>query len=207
MSRKRFTCITFMHSNTLFAISWTSSMSSFRSIWSTPSSAECSWLMAQMSCIGQKVMPKRGLIPWLMSSQGKRQIYSGLRIWKTHLFDNLFDRITKCSFYKYGHSGTIERHDAMCVLALNIINEKIYVFLWFWYIILAVMTSLYLLYVLAVIAVPSMRRVMVERNAKFDIKVRVECMNAKLGTLSHSILLDNFLRLCPWIPWMALLVK
>ena len=59
----------------------------------------------------------------------------------------------------------------MCVLALNIINEKIYVFLWFWLIALAVLTSLYLLYVLSVIMVPSMRRVMVERNAKDDIKV------------------------------------
>ena len=59
----------------------------------------------------------------------------------------------------------------MCVLALNIINEKIYVFLWFWLIALAVMTSLYFLYVISVIAVPSMRRVMVERNAKDDVKV------------------------------------
>ena len=80
-------------------------------------------------------------------------------------------RITKCHFHKYGPSGTIERHDAMCVLALNIINEKIYVFLWFWLIALAVLTSLYLLYVLSVIMVPSMRRVMVERNAKDDMKV------------------------------------
>jgi hypothetical protein len=57
---------------------------------------------------------------------------------------SFFFRITKCTFHKYGPSGTIERHDAMCVLALNIINEKIYVMLWFWLIILAVMTSLYM---------------------------------------------------------------
>jgi hypothetical protein len=67
----------------------------------------------------------------------------------------------------------------MCVLALNIINEKIYVMLWFWYIILAVLTSLYLLYVLAVISVPSMRRVMVERNAKHDIKERMDVLLKK----------------------------
>ena len=83
----------------------------------------------------------------------------------------VFPRITKCTFYKYGASGTIESHDAMCVLALNIINEKIFVALWFWFIILAILTSLYLVYVLAVISVPSMRRIMVERNAKHDIKV------------------------------------
>ena len=42
----------------------------------------------------------------------------------------VFPRVTKCTFHKYGSSGTIENVDAMCVLALNIINEKIYVFLW-----------------------------------------------------------------------------
>ncbi len=81
----------------------------------------------------------------------------------------VFPRVTKCHFHKYGPSGTIEKHDSMCILALNIINEKIYIFLWFWYIILAVMTSLYMLYVLAAISVPSMRRHMIERNAKHDI--------------------------------------
>ena len=87
---------------------------------------------------------------------------------------DVFPRVTKCTFHKYGPSGTIERHDAMCVLALNIINEKIYVALWFWFIILAVLTALYLLYVLAVISVPSMRRVLVERNAKSDLKERID---------------------------------
>lgn len=87
---------------------------------------------------------------------------------------DIFPRVTKCTFHKYGPSGTIERHDAMCVLALNIINEKIYVALWFWFIILAVLTGLYFLYVLAVISVPSMRKVLIERNAKHDFKDRID---------------------------------
>ena len=33
-------------------------------------------------------------------------------------------QVSKCSFHKYGVSGTIEVHDALCVLPLNIINEK-----------------------------------------------------------------------------------
>ena len=49
----------------------------------------------------------------------------------------IFPRVTKCSFYKYGPSGTIQTHDSICVLPINIINEKIYVFLWFWLIILS----------------------------------------------------------------------
>lgn len=92
---------------------------------------------------------------------------------------DVFPRITKCTFHKYGPSGTIERHDAMCVLALNIINEKIYVMLWFWLIILAVLTSCYMLYVLAAISVPSMRRTMIERNAKYDHKDRIDILMRK----------------------------
>ncbi|XP_053989359.1 innexin inx7 [Hylaeus volcanicus] len=56
--------------------------------------------------------------------------------------DVIFPKVTKCLFHKYGHSGTIETHDALCVMALNIVNEKIYVFLWYWFIILAVITGL-----------------------------------------------------------------
>ena len=43
----------------------------------------------------------------------------------------VFPKVTKCTFHKYGPSGTITKHDGLCILALNIINEKIYVFLWF----------------------------------------------------------------------------
>ncbi len=93
----------------------------------------------------------------------------------------VFPRITKCTFHKYGPSGTIEQHDAMCVLALNIISEKIYVTLWFWLIILAVITALYLIYVSCVILIPSMRRIMLERNAKAkgDIKEHIDILMRK----------------------------
>lgn len=56
--------------------------------------------------------------------------------------DLVFPKVTKCHFYKYGASGTIQKFDALCVMALNVINEKIFVFLWFWYIVLMVITLL-----------------------------------------------------------------
>lgn len=60
--------------------------------------------------------------------------------------DTVFPKVTKCQFHKYGGSGTIQKLDALCVMALNVINEKIFVFLWFWYIVLAVVTILAILW-------------------------------------------------------------
>ena len=97
-----------------------------------------------------------------------------LQIFVILFLDLLFDvnfffffRLTKCTFHKYGHSGTIEKHDALCLLALNIISEKIYVFVWFWLIILAVLTAGYMIYTIAVIAIPSMRKIMLQVCNKF----------------------------------------
>ena len=57
----------------------------------------------------------------------------------------VFPKVSKCTFHKYGPSGTVERHDGLCVLPLNIINEKIYVFLWFWFVFLSIVTAIQVL--------------------------------------------------------------
>ncbi|KAH0949348.1 hypothetical protein HN011_010117 [Eciton burchellii] len=65
---------------------------------------------------------------------------------KTDPLDIVFPKVTKCIFHKYGPSGTIQKHDALCVMALNIVNEKIYTVLWFWFVLLAIISGLGLLW-------------------------------------------------------------
>ena len=55
----------------------------------------------------------------------------------------VFPRMTKCTFHKFGTSGEVEKHDALCLLPLNIVNEKVYIFLWFWFILLTTWTVSY----------------------------------------------------------------
>ncbi|XP_050308386.1 innexin shaking-B isoform X1 [Anthonomus grandis grandis] len=69
----------------------------------------------------------------------------------------IFPRMTKCTFRKYGASGDEEKHDALCILPLNVVNEKIYVFLWFWFIILAILTLMTVIYRIIIIFSPRMR--------------------------------------------------
>jgi len=76
----------------------------------------------------------------------------------------VFPKVSKCTFRKYGVSGTIEKHDALCVLPLNIINEKIYIFLWFWFILLASTTSIFLVYRIAIFFGPGIRVAMIQAS-------------------------------------------
>ena len=43
-----------------------------------------------------------------------------------------------------------QTHDALCLLPINVVNEKIYVFLWFWLLLLALVTSLFVVFRLVV---------------------------------------------------------
>ena len=69
----------------------------------------------------------------------------------------VFPRMTKCTFHKFGASGEVEKHDALCILPLNIVNEKIYIFLWFWFLILGGLSALVVLYRLVIVISPRMR--------------------------------------------------
>merc|ERR1711868_205973 len=58
----------------------------------------------------------------------------------------VFPKMSKCTFHKYGPSGSIINVDGLCILPINIINEKIYVFLWFWFVVLVSWTIVFLLF-------------------------------------------------------------
>lgn len=58
----------------------------------------------------------------------------------------VFPRLTKCTFRRFGSSGDVQKHDAMCILPINIMNEKIYVFLWFWFVLVAVLSCVAVAY-------------------------------------------------------------
>lgn len=91
----------------------------------------------------------------------------------------VFPRVTKCTFHKFGASGTIQKLDALCVLALNILNEKIYIFLWFWLIILAVLSGMAVLYSMAVVLMPSWREAILKKRFKFGTPTAVSALIRK----------------------------
>ena len=85
----------------------------------------------------------------------------------------VFPRMTKCTFHKFGTSGEIEKHDALCILPLNIFNEKIYIFLWFWMLILAGLTLLVVIYRGLICISGSVRTYLMKIRYR---RIRTECI-------------------------------
>ena len=96
---------------------------------------------------------------------------------------HVFPKVTKCTFHKFGPSGTVEKYDGLCVLPLNIINEKIYVFLWFWLVFVSIVTGFHLICRLVVLAVPSTRQILLRARAHLASTNKIEriCRESRLG--------------------------
>ena len=79
----------------------------------------------------------------------------------------IFPRMTKCTFHRYGSSGDVQKHDALCILPLNIVNEKIYIFLWFWFVFLVVVSGFMIVYRFLTITLPGFRKAILKSRARF----------------------------------------
>jgi len=53
---------------------------------------------------------------------------------------DVFPRMTVCDWHQRGTGGHHETTQYMCILATNIATEKIFIFLWFWFIVLFLIT-------------------------------------------------------------------
>jgi len=71
----------------------------------------------------------------------------------------IFPKMTKCTFQEFGYGGDNEKTDYICVLPLNVMSEKVYIFLWFWLLCLAAVSGLVLIYRVLCAIVSPLRRV------------------------------------------------
>ncbi|XP_051167414.1 innexin inx2-like [Leptopilina boulardi] len=79
----------------------------------------------------------------------------------------IFPLTGKCTLNTYGPSGTIQYYDAFCILSLNIINEKIFIILWFWLIILCILGTITIIYRLVMFTHPWARIYLLQAQTRF----------------------------------------
>lgn len=88
----------------------------------------------------------------------------------------VFPKVTKCSFQQYGPSGSIQTYDGLCVLPLNVINEKIYILLWFWFSILTILSIIGIVYRILILFVPQMRYLMLCIRTKMLLRREIKSL-------------------------------
>lgn len=73
----------------------------------------------------------------------------------------VFPRIARCEFFYSGPTGTIQNLDTLCLLPLNVLNEKIYAFIYMWLLILFVISAVNILYKFLLLICRPLRMILV----------------------------------------------
>lgn len=97
--------------------------------------------------------------------------------------NKIFPKLTKCKFMKYGPSGNYEIHDTICVLPLNILNEKLFLVLWFWIFFLSFVSFLALVYRALIYFFPKIRMYLLMAQARH---LRYGCAKTIVNNLSYG---------------------
>jgi len=86
----------------------------------------------------------------------------------------VFPTVTSCNIPNVGAAGGEQYHNGLCVLTQNIINEKIFLVLWFWYAFLGPVSVVYAFYRLITLMFDGVRFGLIYRKVrhKYDDSVR-----------------------------------
>ncbi|XP_063916937.1 innexin inx2-like [Zophobas morio] len=120
------------------------------------------------------------LMDWFLGGQFSFYGFSLMMEGDVNPMNQVFPKLTKCQYYYYGPSGSVQNIDALCVLPLNILNEKLFIVLWFWLFFLSAVTVLSLIYRMFIIFLPKLRIYLLMAQARF------------IGSKQATFIIDKF---------------
>ncbi|CAG9860730.1 unnamed protein product [Phyllotreta striolata] len=84
----------------------------------------------------------------------------------TKRMNRVFPKLAKCHYYKFGPSGDMQLLDALCILSLNVLNQKVFLLLWYWLLVLLIVSFLSVLYRALFLFVPVFRTYLLRAQAR-----------------------------------------
>jgi len=108
---------------------------------------------------------------------------------------HLFPRMASCNYYRFGSAGFQEKINAICVLALNVINDKVFAITWCWSVLLALLSTTRLFYRAAICSSSSFRL------KTFKVRIR-RILQAQPQAAEDMV--SQFIRSLPLGDWFVL---
>ncbi|XP_013103477.1 innexin inx5 [Stomoxys calcitrans] len=87
-------------------------------------------------------------------------------LWNT-MTSQVFPKISKCHMFKFGPSGSANSLDILCMLPLNILNEKLFAFLYVWFLAMCILSVINLIYRYVMVFNSSFRLHLLHCRARF----------------------------------------
>jgi len=106
-----------------------------------------------------------------------------------HSLTKVFPKVVRCSMNYFGPSGDIVNNSGMCTLPINIINEKIYLTIWIWFIVLTLISIISLLYQSCILLSNRFRQLELQRLSPQSPQHRVRTV-IKQSTYGDMVLLQ-----------------
>jgi len=92
----------------------------------------------------------------------------------SQMMETVFPKVTKCTMNLFGASGKVVKESGLCTLPQNILNEKLYLFFWVWFGILALWTILYNVQKLLVLSCSCYRKALLLHSSNTVSQITVQ---------------------------------
>ncbi|XP_031633594.1 innexin inx4-like [Contarinia nasturtii] len=113
--------------------------------------------------------------------------------WLIHIEKN-FSITGKCTFEPYRPSGTIQQFDALCLLPLNILNQKLFLIVWLCYILQIIISFLNLLFWLIITLSENARIYILYQEAQKSVSHEAIENASRKARLGHFFVLSQIAR-------------
>ncbi|ALC49387.1 inx5 [Drosophila busckii] len=109
----------------------------------------------------------------------------------------VFPKVAKCEMFIYGPTGTPNVLDILCVLPLNILNEKLFAVLYVWFLFIAMLAAINMLYRLILICCPLLRLQLLRTHLRGMPKAHVQQVLSNAGYGDWFVLMSVSINVNP----------